>query len=50
MSRLLRLLSQAGSLCVSSAFGNSGVVLAVGLALHTFPLELGGKFKTSPLV
>ena len=54
VSRLLRLLSQAGSLCVSSAFGNSGVVSAVGPALRTFPLDLCGtsvgKFKTSPQV
>ena len=50
VSRLLRLLSQAGSLCVSSAFGNGGVVLAVGPALHTFPLELCGEVQNSPLV
>ena len=48
VSRLLRLLSQAGSLCVSSAFGNSGVVSAVGPALHTFPLELGGEVQNFP--
>ena len=45
---LLRLLSQAGSLCVSSAFGNGGVVLAVGPALHTFPLELVGEVQNFP--
>ena len=45
VSHLLRLLSQAGSLCVSSTFGNGGVVSAVGPALHTFPLELGGEVQ-----
>ena len=45
---LLRLLSQAGSLCVSSAFENGGVVLAVGPALHTFPLELVGEVQNFP--
>ena len=48
MSHLLRLLSQAGSLCVSFAFGNGGVVLAAGPALHTFPLELGGEVQNFP--
>ena len=48
MSRLLRLLSQAGSLCVSSAFGNSGVVLAVGPVLHTFSLYLCGEVPKFP--
>ena len=41
-------LSQAGSLCVSSAFGNGGLVLAVGPALHTSPLELSGEVQNSP--
>ena len=45
VSRLLRLLSQAGSPCVSSAFGNGGVVSAVGPALHTFPLDLCGEVQ-----
>ena len=48
VSRLLRLSSQAGSLCVSSAFGNGGVVLAVGPALHTFPLDLCGEVQNFP--
>ena len=48
MSHLLRLLSQARSLCVSAAFGNGGVVVAVGPALHTFPLDLCGEVQTFP--
>ena len=48
VSYLLRFLSQAGSLCVSSTFGNGGVVLAVGPALHTFPLALGGEVQNFP--
>ena len=48
MSRLLRLLSQAGSLCVSSACGKGGVVFAVGPALHTFPLDLCGEVQNFP--
>ena len=48
VSHLSRLLSQAGSLCVSSAFGNGGDVLAVGPALHTFPLEVGGEVQNIP--
>ena len=48
VSHLFRLLSQAGSLCVSSAFGNGGVVFAVGPALHTFPLELSGEVRNFP--
>ena len=35
VSHLLRLLTQAGSLCVSSAFGNGGVVSAVDPPFHT---------------
>ena len=38
---LLRLLSQA-------AFGNGGVVFAVGPALHTFPLDLCGEVQNFP--